>query len=98
MLTAQFFPNVGPSKGKQDMLNIHGAETPYLAALPFPDIDPVIFSIGIFSVRWYALAYLTGILLGWGLLRHLTKSPQDPIGRAPIDDLINFGIVGIIIG
>lgn len=71
---------------------------PVMAALPFPEIDPVVFSIGMFSLRWYALAYMAGILLGWILLRRLTASPHDPIGRPPLDDLINLGIIGIIVG
>ena len=80
------------------ILNINADHSLVIAALPFPDIDPIIFSIGVFSVRWYALAYISGILLGWILLRRLTASPQDTIGRPPLDDLINFGIIGIIIG
>ena len=68
------------------------------AALPFPDIDPIIFSLGFFHLRWYALAYLGGILLGWFLLKRITAKPQDPIGNAPLDSLINNGIIGIILG
>ena len=68
------------------------------AALPFPEIDPVIFSIGVFHLRWYALAYLAGILLGWFFLRRITAKPADPIGHAPLDYLINAGIIGIILG
>lgn len=71
---------------------------PQVAALPFPDIPEVIFSIGFFQLRWYALAYLAGILLGWWLLRRVTAGPNDRIGHPPLDDLINFGIIGIIIG
>ena len=71
---------------------------PQVAALPFPDIPEVIFSIGFFQLRWYALAYLVGILLGWWLLRRVTAKPNDRIGHPPLDDLINFGIIGIIIG
>ncbi len=38
-----------------------------LGALPFPEIDPVAFQIGKFAVRWYALAYITGLIAGWRL-------------------------------
>lgn len=68
------------------------------AALTFPNIDPVIFSIGFFHLRWYALAYLAGILIGWFLLKRLTSKPEDLIGHAPLDALINSGIIGIILG
>lgn len=38
-----------------------------VAGIPFPDIDPIAFSIfGILHIRWYALAYLAGFLGGWG--------------------------------
>lgn len=68
------------------------------AAIPFPNIPEAIFSIGFFELRWYALAYLVGILLGWYILRRITDKPNDPIGQPPLDDLINFGIIGIILG
>jgi phosphatidylglycerol:prolipoprotein diacylglycerol transferase len=72
--------------------------TPLLVALPFPDISPSLFSIGAFELRWYALAYLVGILLGWILIRRVTSAPDDPVGRLPLDDLVNFSIIGIILG
>ena len=68
------------------------------AALPFPDIDPIIFSIGFLHLRWYALAYLAGILLGWFLLKRITAKSGDPIGHPPLDSLINTGVIGIILG
>ena len=36
-----------------------------LNAIPFPSFDPVLISIGPFAIRWYALAYIVGILGGW---------------------------------
>jgi len=68
------------------------------AAIPFPMIDPVIFSIGPFAIRWYALAYLAGILLGWWYLKRLTDQEDDPVGPAPLDALINASVIGIILG
>ena len=38
---------------------------PPLLALPFPAIDPVIVSLGPFAIRWYALSYVAGLLIGW---------------------------------
>ena len=47
-----------------------------MLALPFPVIDPVAVAIGPFAVRWYALAYIAGIVLGWWLgRRHLALRP-----------------------
>ena len=45
-----------------------------LLALPFPVIDPVLIQIGPFAIRWYALAYIVGILLGWLYARALIRS------------------------
>ena len=67
-------------------------------ALPFPFTDSVLFQLGPLAVRWYALAYMVGILLGWLVLRHITRNPNDPIGRPPLETLLNAGIIGIILG
>lgn len=68
-------------------------------ALTFPDLDPVAISIGPFSIRWYALAYLTGILLGWLNGVHLTRvnAPHRPT-RIDIEDFLPWGVLGIIAG
>ena len=72
--------------------------TPTSTGLPFPQIDPVALCIGPFALRWYALAYLGGILIGWWLLRRITSDKSDPVGHAPVDAMINAGIIGIILG
>lgn len=68
-------------------------------ALPFPSIDPVAFALGPFRIRWYALAYLAGFLIGWRYCRVLAA--RDP-GRAPsveqIDDFLSWAIAGVILG
>ncbi|MEL6298888.1 MAG: prolipoprotein diacylglyceryl transferase [Pseudomonadota bacterium] len=73
-------------------------------AIPFPTLDPVAFELGPIAVRWYGLAYLAGLLLGWLYIRRLVS--QDalwPGGKAPFssakaDDLLMFMTVGVIIG
>ena len=45
-----------------------------IAIIPFPDIDPVLINIGPFAIRWYALAYIVGILLGWVYARRLIRT------------------------
>ena len=67
-------------------------------ALPFPQIDPVLISVGPFALRWYALAYLVGILLGWVLLKRMVAMPEDKVGRAPVDAMLNASLIGIILG
>ena len=72
--------------------------------MPFPDIDPIAFSIGPLAVRWYALAYLAGILLGilYGL-QLISRQTLWAEGRPPLnrEQWLDFGfwaVVGIIIG
>ncbi|WP_372891818.1 prolipoprotein diacylglyceryl transferase [Rhodosalinus sp.] len=79
-----------------------------LAAIPFPDISPELFSIEVFGVqfalRWYALAYIVGILLGWRLAVMAVNRPRLwPGGQAPmtaeqVDDLLTWVILGVILG
>jgi phosphatidylglycerol---prolipoprotein diacylglyceryl transferase len=74
-----------------------------IAAIPFPNIDPVLFSIGPFAVRWYALAYIVGILGGWFYARALVRSQSAWGGKAPLtvadyDDFILWVTLGIILG
>ena len=95
-MTAKLMPQTMPDT--TSMLSLEHPHEITSAALPFPDIDPIIFSIGFLHLRWYALAYLAGILLGWFLLKRVTAKPDDPIGHPPLDSLINTGIIGIILG
>jgi phosphatidylglycerol:prolipoprotein diacylglycerol transferase len=74
-----------------------------VAALPFPDIDPVLVSIGPFAIRWYALSYIAGILLGWAYVRHLIRktrlwSGQPPLTLTDYDDFVVWVTFGIILG
>src|SRR5262245_44940134 len=71
--------------------------------IPFPNFDPVIFSIGPFAVRWYALAYIVGILGGWLYARTIIQSQSLWGGRPPLtvtdyDDFILWVTLGIIVG
>src|SRR5688572_27831306 len=74
-----------------------------ILALPFPAIDPVLISVGPFVVRWYALAYIFGILLGWLYARALIRNEKLWGGPAPLtpadyDDFILWVTLGIILG
>jgi phosphatidylglycerol:prolipoprotein diacylglycerol transferase len=74
-----------------------------LFALPFPIIDPVLISIGPLAIRWYALAYIVGILLGWVYARALIRNERHWGGPAPMtvvdfDDFIVWVTLGIILG
>ena len=72
--------------------------------MPFPNFDPVLVHLGPIAIRWYALAYIAGILLGWrygvALIRNarLWTPAGAPITTAQIDDLILWLTLGVILG
>src|SRR5919198_194270 len=75
---------------------------PFLT-ITFPEIDPVAISVGPFAIRWYALAYICGIVFGWLYARSLLKNERLWGGPAPIslpqlDDFILWVTIGIILG
>ncbi|WP_315727619.1 MULTISPECIES: prolipoprotein diacylglyceryl transferase [unclassified Bradyrhizobium] len=75
--------------------------TPLL--IDFPVFDPVAIAIGPFAIRWYALAYISGIVIGWLYARSLLKNERLWGGSAPIsllqlDDFILWVTLGIILG
>jgi phosphatidylglycerol---prolipoprotein diacylglyceryl transferase len=74
-----------------------------LPIIPFPAIDPILISIGPFSVRWYALAYIVGIIAGWFYARAIIASERLWGGPAPFtvtdfDDFVIWITLGIILG
>jgi phosphatidylglycerol---prolipoprotein diacylglyceryl transferase len=68
-----------------------------IAAIPFPAIDPVAVEIGPIAIRWYALAYIAGILLGWRYLLQFNRW-HPVMERRDIDDFLLWATLGIILG
>jgi len=72
--------------------------------VPFPHFDPVLVHLGPVAIRWYALAYVAGILLGWRYIVALVRNPKLAVFRGPattpekIDDLILWVTLGVIVG
>ena len=66
--------------------------------IPFPSIDPVLISFGPVAIRWYSLAYIAGLLLGWRLLRRLVLSTPDVAGPGDADDYLVWATLGVILG
>ena len=66
--------------------------------LEFPQIDPIAIQIGPLAIRWYALAYIAGIVLGWRLLRRLAQTEPQAATPAQVDDYITWATLGIILG
>ncbi len=78
---------------------------PYAAmgALSFPEFSPAIVEIGGFPLRWYALAYIVGLVLAWRYAVALIKRPRLFGGMSPatsedIDDLLFYATLGVILG
>ncbi|MCK5500982.1 MAG: prolipoprotein diacylglyceryl transferase [Tritonibacter mobilis] len=77
-------------------------------AIPFPDIDPALFTLALggfeFSLRWYALAYIAGILIAWYLAARAVKHPAlwpnetAPMTPRQVEDLMTWIILGVILG
>jgi phosphatidylglycerol---prolipoprotein diacylglyceryl transferase len=73
-----------------------------MLVIPYPTIDPVLVSIGPFAVRWYALAYIAALLLGWRYCNTLTRrwaargtpaaTPQE------LDDFLVWATIGVVLG
>ena len=61
-------------------------------------LSPVALHIWRFDLRWYSLAYLAGIFLGYWYLLKLTKKPGSPLGRRHADDLVFYAALGVILG
>jgi phosphatidylglycerol:prolipoprotein diacylglycerol transferase len=79
-------------------------QTMLAALLTYPHIDPVLVAFGPLVIRWYALAYISGLLLGWFYMVHLAGLKKAPlpkgksISRSDIDDFIMWATLGIILG
>lgn len=78
-----------------------------MAPIPFPALSPDVFSVELFGVtlalRWYALAYIAGILIGWRLILAAIRTPrlwagQPPITAEQVERLLTWMILGIILG
>jgi phosphatidylglycerol:prolipoprotein diacylglycerol transferase len=66
--------------------------------LPFPAFSPVLFEFGPIVIRWYALAYIVGLILGWRYCLYLTRHPRLLIKESDIDDFLVWATLGVILG
>lgn len=71
--------------------------------MQFPNIDPVAFSFGFMVVRWYSLAYIAGILLGWWYVGKLIRRTEQVTGSAAmslkeLEDVVSWAIGGVVLG
>ena len=72
--------------------------------MPFPEFDPVLIQLGPLPIRWYALAYVAGIVLGWWYASRLAKTERlwaggkSPVTGPQLDDLVLWITLGVILG
>lgn len=69
-----------------------------LAAIPYPQFDPVIFHLGPLAVRWYGLAYFLAFLISYFALEHLIKRGSLRITREQLSDLIVYLAAAVVVG
>lgn len=69
-----------------------------IPVLLYPQFNPVMVHFGPISIRWYAMAYITGLLLGWRLARRLVQ--QSPAVATPlqVDDFLSWATLGVVLG
>lgn len=72
----------------------------YAAVLQWTDLglSPIALDLGFFQLRWYSLAYIAGILLGWWYLTRLLREAGAPMAKRHADDLVFYATLGIILG
>ncbi len=80
-----------------DTLLLAGLQ-PQLAAIAYPQIDPVALDLGFFQIRWYALSYIVGLLLAWRYARWLAVRSPSGLGKVEMDDFLVWATLGVILG
>jgi phosphatidylglycerol---prolipoprotein diacylglyceryl transferase len=69
-----------------------------MLTIPYPAIDPVLIEIGPFAIRWYALAYIAGLLIGWRYCVGLARRPPPVLDPAALDDFLVWVTLGVVLG
>ena len=69
-----------------------------MLALTFPALDPIALQLGPFAIRWYALAYIAGLLLGWRTVKFLVARPPNAMTEAEVDDFLVWATMGVVLG
>ena len=69
-----------------------------LPVLMFPQFDPVLLHLGPLAIRWYALAYIAGLLLGWRLVRRLVLRTPAVATAEQVDDFLSWAVFGVVLG
>jgi len=67
-------------------------------SIAFPNIDPVAIKLGPLAIRWYALAYISGLLGGWYYLRRLISKAPHAMTALQVDDFVVWATLGVVLG
>ena len=66
--------------------------------MDLPNIDPIALELGPIIIRWYALSYIVGLLIGWRFSIYLTRFPPNAVSVSQLDDFLVWATLGIIFG
>ena len=74
-----------------------------MIGIPFPQIDPILIEIGPLAIRWYALSYIVGLLIGWRYIIQVAETHRlwpggQPVTRDQVDDILLWVALGVILG
>jgi phosphatidylglycerol---prolipoprotein diacylglyceryl transferase len=69
-----------------------------IPVLLFPQFDPVIVQLGPLAIRWYALAYITGLVAGWRIVRRLVMRSPAVATPLQVDDFLTWATLGVVLG
>lgn len=64
----------------------------------YPDFNPIFLHVGPFSIRWYALAYIFGLVIGWRLMRHMVLRTPEVASPVHVDDFLTWATLGVVLG
>ena len=67
-------------------------------AIAFPNIDPVLFELGPVVVRWYSLAFIAGLLIGWRYLQRQAVTSPTTVDEHDVDDFLVWATFGVVFG
>jgi phosphatidylglycerol:prolipoprotein diacylglycerol transferase len=67
-------------------------------SITFPEIDPILISVGPVVIRWYSLAYIAGLFLGIEYIKIIAKNIGSKLSGKDIDSLLVYAVIGVILG
>lgn len=69
-----------------------------MLALAYPHIDPIAIELGPIAIRWYAIAYIAGLMLGWRYVKWLASKPPHAMRDIDVDDFLVWATLGVVLG